>query len=91
MPNLASELSRVQANFSEQGATQRLESVESPKAAIVDKLHKLPYQASLQAELLHLQADIDALLQQLQTLQQQRLTHPNLELEAQHSEIPVLV
>jgi hypothetical protein len=33
---------------------------------------KLPYQATHQVELLHLQAEIEALLQQLQTLKQQR-------------------
>jgi hypothetical protein len=33
---------------------------------------KLPYRENHQAEWLHLQADIDALLQQLQQLQQQR-------------------
>lgn len=38
------------------------------------KLSKLPYQATHQAELLHLQAEIEALLQQLQTLKRQRLT-----------------
>jgi len=34
---------------------------------------RLPYQESHRAELLHLQAETEALLQQLQTLQQQRL------------------
>lgn len=34
---------------------------------------KLPYQASHQAELLHLQAEVDALLVQLQTLKQRQL------------------
>jgi hypothetical protein len=36
----------------------------------------LPYQASHQVELLHLQAETEALLQQLQTLKQQRLATP---------------
>jgi hypothetical protein len=40
------------------------------------KTRQLPYQESHQAELLHLQAETEALLQQLQTLKQQRLaTH----------------
>ncbi|NJN85473.1 MAG: hypothetical protein HC881_03100 [Leptolyngbyaceae cyanobacterium SL_7_1] len=38
------------------------------------KLSKLPYQATHQVELLHLQAETEALLQQLQTLKQQRST-----------------
>lgn len=38
------------------------------------KLSKLPYQAPHQVELLHLQAETEALLRQLQTLKQQRST-----------------
>ncbi|HEY9625232.1 MAG TPA: hypothetical protein V6C78_33225 [Crinalium sp.] len=34
---------------------------------------KLPYQVDHQVELLHLRAEVEALLQQLQTLKQQRL------------------
>ncbi|MGJ3248075.1 MAG: hypothetical protein ACFE0I_18575 [Elainellaceae cyanobacterium] len=38
---------------------------------------RLPYQADHQAEFLYLKADIDALLAQLQVLNQQRLAEPS--------------
>ncbi|NJL38627.1 MAG: hypothetical protein HC840_30690 [Leptolyngbyaceae cyanobacterium RM2_2_4] len=45
---------------------------------------KLPYRDSHQAELLHLQAETEALLKQLQMLQQQRLasSHPIIKVES---------
>lgn len=46
---------------------------------------QLPYRDNHRAELLHLQAETEALLQHLQTLQQQRLasSHPAHEVESQ--------
>lgn len=87
MANCVSELSRVQAGLAQQDSTQRLEqsigTIDNP-----GRIRKLPYQATHQAELLHLQADIDALLQQLQALQQQRLVSSDCELSMQSE--PVL-
>lgn len=51
---------------------------------------RLPYQESHQVELLHLQADIEALLEQLQSLKQQRLT-ADTPVEQQSTEVPALV
>jgi hypothetical protein len=44
---------------------------------------KLPYQANHQVELLHLQAETEALLQHLKTLKQQRIAEelPKVEIE----------
>jgi hypothetical protein len=50
---------------------------------------KLPYQANHQLELLHLQAELDALFQQLQSLKQQRQSSDSS--EHQVIETPVLV
>lgn len=44
---------------------------ESPDCVMAQP-RKLPYQASHQVELMHLQAETEALLQRLQTLKQQR-------------------
>ena len=38
----------------------------------ISKTHRLPYQANHQVELLHLQAETEALLERLKTLKQQR-------------------
>jgi hypothetical protein len=55
---------------------------------------KLPYQATHQVELLHLHAEIEALLQQVRTLKQQRLADSNSlnhdELDLSHRDRPVL-
>lgn len=49
---------------------------------------KLPYQANHQVELMHLQAEIEALLQQLKCIKQQRGSEiPTTQTE----EVPVLV
>jgi hypothetical protein len=54
--------------------------------------YKLPYQATHQVELLHLQAEIEALLQQLKTLKQQRLEVDPLEADATPiDQSPVLI
>lgn len=52
---------------------------------------KLPYQENHKEELLHLQADIEALLQQLQTLKQQRTESDSPEVEAEAAPVPALV
>lgn len=88
MPNIVSELAPVQTSPTGQEANS-VKSAGSSNLAGAVKPSKLPYQASHQVELLHLQAEIDALFQQLQTLKQQRLSASSL--ENQESEIPVLV
>jgi hypothetical protein len=50
---------------------ENADALSSAKESLT-KLAKLPYQASHQVELLHLQAETEALLQQLQTLKEQR-------------------
>ena len=59
--------------------TQSKESISAPESSgtsadrdTLSRSMKLHYQASHQVELLHLQADIDALLQQLQSLKNHR-------------------
>jgi hypothetical protein len=42
--------------------------------SVAVQARKLPYQENHQVELMHLQAEIEALLQHLQTLKQQRLS-----------------
>ncbi|MCU0524613.1 MAG: hypothetical protein MUF72_07285 [Elainella sp. Prado103] len=49
---------------------QSTEAVSS--SAQANQVAKLPYQANHQVELMHLQAEIEALLQQLKCLKQQR-------------------
>jgi hypothetical protein len=62
---------------SDQPSLEATQTSESPAAvAVADR--KLPYQASHQAELIHLEAEIEALLQRLQALKQQRMTEANL-------------
>jgi hypothetical protein len=57
-----------------QSPEQLLDNAEalSHAKASLTKLAKLPYQANHQVELLHLQAETEALLHQLQTLKEQR-------------------
>lgn len=90
MPNIVSELAPVQASPIGQD-TSSVKSAGSNESAGKVKSGKLPYQASHQVELLHLQAEIDALLQQLQSLKQQRISASDHSLEAQESEVPALV
>lgn len=56
--------------------------------ASASQTHKLPYQANHQVELLHLQAETEALLQQLKILKQQRSAVELPEIEAMKT--PVL-
>ena len=60
----------------------------SAKDPLVGRV-KLPYQATHQVELLHLHAEIEALLQQVRTLKQQRLSEPN-HLDLSECDRPVL-
>lgn len=46
--------------------------VSARPTAVLER-SKLPYQVDQQVELLHLQADVEALLQQLQALKQRKL------------------
>jgi hypothetical protein len=48
-------------------------SGDSSKAIPLENPTNLPYQASLQVELLHLQAETEVLLQEIQTVKQQRV------------------
>jgi len=102
MPNIVSELATVQPNLKEQESTSsvstdnasmnNVKSAElSNKPAGTIQPSKLPYQDNHQVELLHLQAEIDALLQQLTTLKQQRLSTSDHALEMQDSELHAVV
>lgn len=64
----AAQKTHVSSNFAAQGAAREL-----GKGSRDLKPKLLPYQANHQIELLHLQAEAEALLQELKTLQQQRL------------------
>jgi hypothetical protein len=65
-------------------------SSDCPKATIAQPV-KLPYQATHQVELLHLHAEIEALLQQVRTLKQQRLVSgESLDLQMTESNQPAL-
>ncbi|NJR38475.1 MAG: hypothetical protein HC781_06065 [Leptolyngbyaceae cyanobacterium CSU_1_4] len=46
--------------------------IASPSLTSLATLGKLPYQANHQVELLHLQAETEVLLQEIQTVKQQR-------------------
>lgn len=63
--------------------------VEASISQAATQTAKLPYQANHQVELLHLQAEIEALLQQLTTLKQQRTSSEHEQTDA--VEAPVLV
>lgn len=65
-------------------------TLKSP-VCLAAKPMKLPYQENHKEELLHLQADIEALLQQLQTLKQQRLESDSPDAEAEAAPVPALV
>jgi hypothetical protein len=65
------------------------ESNQPGERSLSNQSKKLPYQANHQVELLHLQAELDALFQQLQSLKQQRQSSAASECEA--IETPVLV
>lgn len=48
-------------------------TITSDKEIPSENSRKLPYQATHQVELLHLQAETEALLQEIQTVKQQRV------------------
>ncbi|NJO43069.1 MAG: hypothetical protein HC769_22610 [Cyanobacteria bacterium CRU_2_1] len=79
MSNSVSDRSRVQTAVIEydpilnSSASSSASSNVSKEPVCLTKPANLPYQANHQVELLHLQAEIEALLQQLKTLKQQRL------------------
>lgn len=106
MPNIVSELATVQTNLKEQESTSSVstnsvsansvstnsvKSAESNQPEGTVKPSKLPYQDNHKVELLHLQAEIDALLQQLTNLKQQRLSTSDHCLEVQDSELHAVV
>ena len=62
---------QVVVNAQQPGETTQ---ISGSSASVAVQARKLPYQESHQVELLHLQAEIEALLQQLQSLKQQRLS-----------------
>ena len=64
-----------------------LEAAQTSESTAVQSIsaRKLPYQSEIQVELLHLQADTEALLLQLQTLKQQRMAE---ELDQQECSVP---
>jgi hypothetical protein len=65
-----------EAQLPDTGSEENLNSSfssDSAKASL-SRAIKLPYQATHQVELLHLHAEIEALLQQVRTLKQQRLS-----------------
>jgi hypothetical protein len=75
MPNSISDLLKAQTTAEQSSANSAADaSNSSTNASSARKPAKLPYQASHQVELLHLQAETEALIQQLQTLKQQRVS-----------------
>lgn len=58
--------------------------VSDPQSVNNTATKKPPYQLAQQVKFLHLQAEVECLLQQLQTLKQQRLAADRLEPELMH-------
>jgi hypothetical protein len=71
MSNKIADLPRVQPTETSSEATYN--NLTSSPLPASNQAAKLPYQATHQVELLHLHAEIEALLQQVRTLKQQRL------------------
>ncbi|MGJ3253043.1 MAG: hypothetical protein ACFE0J_18210 [Elainellaceae cyanobacterium] len=79
MPNYVSERpSSKPANSQATSTNSMIASADSGQISpgVFGESTRLPYQADHQAEFLYLKADIDALLTQLQALNQQRLAEP---------------
>ncbi|MDX2213584.1 MAG: hypothetical protein SFY66_09865 [Oculatellaceae cyanobacterium bins.114] len=73
MPSRSSEVSNsAVADRPSETGTQTVSSPSVRSAALLGDV-KLPYQVDHQVELLHLRAEAEALLQELQTLKQRRL------------------
>lgn len=85
-------LPRVQAIATDSEVRNHNNSPSDCPKATVAKPVKLPYQATHQVELLHLHAEIEALLQQVRTLRQQRLVgmDDSLEVEIARLDLPTL-
>lgn len=64
-----SETALISGSKTLEGNSQTADSVT---VSDIPKAHRLPYQASHQVELLHLQAETEALLERLKTLKEQR-------------------
>jgi hypothetical protein len=74
--SIDTELPRTESPVTESEAQPNSASPSDSLKTPVLKAVKLPYQATHQVELLHLHAEIEALLQQVRTLKQQRLSEP---------------
>lgn len=93
MHNSPSDLKSIYASNCGSGSASHGDTSVKPICTQKDtgRTVKLPYRENHQVEWLHLQADIDALLQQLQQLQQQRSplhasTHPGAQGNSNHTE-----
>jgi len=74
--SIDTELSRPKPSCPESEAQPNGTSPDSLKIPVL-KAVKLPYRATHQVELLHIHAEIEALLQQVKTLKQQRISAPD--------------
>jgi hypothetical protein len=91
MSNNIANLSRVEIIVTDSEARNHNNPPSDCPKATVAKPIKLPYQATHQVELLHLHAEIEALLQQVKTLKQQRLISDEaLNMQIAGAELPVL-
>ncbi len=59
--------------FSTSAVSDSAQAIASGNTIPLENPKKLPYQATHQVELLHLQAETEALLQEIQTVKQQRV------------------
>ncbi len=59
--------------FSTSALSNSASTITAGEATPLENSRKLPYLATHQVELLHLQAETEALLQEIQTVQQQRV------------------
>jgi hypothetical protein len=94
MLTTVSESSGFPTNSTSQESTNNVElnvkaTDRASDSACLSRPKKLPYQANHQVELLHLQAELDALFQQLQSLKQQRQSPDSS--KHQNAEAPALV
>jgi hypothetical protein len=72
LSNLSESQTIVRSSNVEARTASASTSSSSSSVAVLESV-KLPYQVDHQVELLHLRAEVEALLQQLQSLKQQRL------------------
>ena len=73
MSNWSSSISRSQVLMGDPQPVSKI-SVTSTQSPRISESDKCPYQAVQQVKLLHLEAEVELLLQQLQSLKQQRLS-----------------